>query len=88
MIGLVALQLVDTFLLDYHVGHALVLLFGLSVLGVVPLGSRRALSLVLLGFGVLFMVTPYSMMANDPLYLFLGIALVVVAPIVYAFSRS
>ncbi|MEF8773795.1 MAG: hypothetical protein V5A23_01365 [Halobacteriales archaeon] len=84
----VALQLIDSFLLDYHVGHALVLLFGLSVIGVVPLGSRRALSLILGTFGLVFLVTPLSLMANDPLYLFFGVALLLVAPLLYAFSDA
>jgi len=86
MVELVVLQLLDSFLLDYHVGHAMVLLFGLTVLGMVPLGSRKALSLAVLAFGLLFVVTPISMMNNDPLYKFAGIALLVVAPLVYTFS--
>lgn len=86
MVELVVLQLLDSFLLDYHVGHAIVLLFGLTVLGMVPLGSRKALSLAVLAFGLLFVVTPISMMDNDPLYKFAGIALLVVAPLVYTFS--
>ena len=87
MVGLVALQLVDTFLLDYHVGHVLVLLLGLSVLGLLPLGSRRALSVTVLAFGLLFLVTPFTLFGGDPApYLFLGIALLVVGPILYAFS--
>jgi hypothetical protein len=84
----VPLQLVDSFLLDYHVGHALVVLFALSVLGVIPLGSRKALSLTLLAFGILFMVTPFSMFGDDPLYLFFGLGLIVAASMLYAFAES
>ena len=86
MVELVVAQLLDSFLLDYHVGHALVLLFGLTVLGMVPLGSRKTLSLAVLAFALLFVVTPISLMDNDPLYKFAGIALLVVAPLVYTFS--
>lgn len=87
MFGLVPLQLVDTFLLKYHVGHALLALFVLSVVGTVPLGSRKVQSLTVLTFGLLFVVTPFSMFGDDPFpYLFLGIVLLVVAPILYAFA--
>lgn len=88
MLELVPLQLVESFLLDYHVGHVLTLLFGLSVLGTVPLGSRKLVALDVMVFGLLFLVTPLSMMADDPLYRFFGIALLVVASMVWAFARE
>lgn len=88
MLELVTLQLVDTFLLDYHLGHALIVLFGLSVLGVIPLGSRKALSLTLLAFGLLFIVTPFSLFNDDPLFIFFGLALVLTASLVWTFARS
>lgn len=88
MPGIVPLQLVDSFLLNYHVGHALFLLFLISVLGVVPLGSRRLLSVTLLAFGFLFLVTPFSLYNDDPLYLFFGLALLVGASMLYVFAEG
>ncbi|MFB6243520.1 MAG: hypothetical protein ABEH80_05435 [Halobaculum sp.] len=75
------LQVIDSFLLDYNVGQALLLGFILSVAGAMPLKSRKVLSIVLVTFGVIFMLTPQSLVPIH--YLFLGIALVVVAPLVY-----
>ncbi|MEZ3142582.1 hypothetical protein [Halobaculum sp. MBLA0143] len=75
------LQVIDSFLLDYNVGQALLLGFILSVAGTLPLKSRKVLSLVALSFGVIFMLTPQSLVPIH--YLFLGIVLVVVAPLLY-----
>lgn len=75
------LQVIDSFLLDYNVGQALLLGFILSVAGTLPLKSRKVLSLVALSFGVIFMLTPQSLVPVH--YLFLGIVLVVVAPLLY-----
>lgn len=88
MIELVPLQLLESFLLDVHIGHVLTLLFGLSVLGSVPFGSRKLVSANVMIFGLLFIVTPLSMMADDPLYRFFGIILVLVAPMLWAFARE
>ncbi|NHN59568.1 MULTISPECIES: hypothetical protein [Halorussus] len=85
MQGFVPLPLIDDFLLKYNVGQALLLLFVLSVLAVIPLGSRKVLSLNGIAFGLLFVLTPSSM---APLhYKFLGIALLVVAPVLYVTAR-
>jgi hypothetical protein len=75
------LQVVDTFLLDYHVGHALLLGFVVTTLGAVPLGSRRLVAINTVVFGLLFMLTPVAIMPS--VFLFLGMALLVVGPIVY-----
>ncbi|WP_137285093.1 hypothetical protein [Halorussus salinisoli] len=81
MIEFVPMPLIDDFLLNYNVGQALLLLFVLSVLGAIPLGSRKVLSLNAITFGLLFVLTPASL---APLhYKFLGIALLVVAPLLY-----
>jgi hypothetical protein len=88
MLELVLLQLLDSFLLNYHAGHALVLLFGLSVLGAIPLGSRKTLALIVLAFGLLFVVTPISLLGGDPIFKFAGIALLVASPLVFTFSRD
>ena len=81
MIEFVPLPLIDDFLIDYNVGQALLLLFVLSVLGAIPLGSRKVLSLNAMAFGLIFVLTPASL---APLhYKFLGIALLVAAPLLY-----
>jgi hypothetical protein len=79
------LQVVDSFLLDYHLGHVLVLGLVLTTLGAVPLGSRQLVALNTIAFGLLFMLTPVTVMPS--LYLFLGMALPVVGPIVYVTGR-
>ncbi|WP_135821314.1 hypothetical protein [Halostella litorea] len=81
----IPLQALDDFLLNYHVGHALLLLFALSILGSLPLKSGKVLSLNATAFGVLFMVTPAS---QAPItYRYLGIVLLIVGPVLYATTR-
>lgn len=81
----VPLQLIDTFLLDYNVGQALLLVFVLSVLGVLPLKSMRTLSLVTITFGAIFVLTPSSVAPIH--YKFLGIALLALGPLLYTTAR-
>ena len=75
------LQIVDTFLLNYNVGQALLFVFGLATVGILPLGSRRLLGLNTIVFGLVFALTPQSIVPIH--YLFLGIALMVVGPLLY-----
>ena len=75
------LPLIDDFLLQYNVGQALLALFVVTLLGALPLGSRKVIALVFVGFGLLFIVTPTSL-APLP-FLFLGIAFVVIGPMIY-----
>jgi len=83
------LPLIDDFLANYHVGHVLLLLLVLSVVGTVPLGSRKVVSLNATLFGLLFLVIPGSMIGETVFtYRFLGIALIVVAPILYVTARE
>ena len=85
MIEFVPLPLIDDFIINYNVGQALLLLFVLSVLAAIPLGSRKVLSLNAITFGLLFVLTPASL---APLhYKFLGIALLVAAPLLYSTAR-
>jgi len=80
------LPLVDDFLLPYNVGQALLLLFVLAVLGSLPLKSRKVVAANLLLFGLIFLLTPSSL---APLhYKFLGIALLVLSPVLYTTARS
>jgi hypothetical protein len=79
------LQVIDSFLLNYNVGQALLLLFVLTTVGVLPLGSMRLLSVNTVLFGVVFLLTPQSLV--PPHYLFLGIVLVVIGPMLYVMSN-
>ncbi|AKU08373.1 MULTISPECIES: hypothetical protein [Haloferax] len=79
------LQLVDTFLLDYNIGQALLLVFILSTVGTLPLKSRHVLGINTTVFGLIFLLTPVSL--GKAHYLFLGIALLIVGPIVYVSGR-
>lgn len=86
MLELVPLQILDSFLLNYHFGHVFLLLLVLSVVGVLPTGSTRALALNLGIFGLLFVVTPFGMLGEQVAFKLLGVALLVVAPLVFTFS--
>ncbi len=76
------LQLLDTFLLDYHIGHALVVTFVLVMLASLPLRSRKILALNATLFGIIFVAVPFQM-TDEVIYRFVGFALIVVAPILY-----
>jgi uncharacterized membrane protein HdeD (DUF308 family) len=80
------LQLVDSILLNYHMGHILLLGFVLTTLGALPLKSQQVIGLNTILFGVIFILTPASMMPN--VYLFLGITLIVIGPMVYVTANS
>ena len=85
MIEFVPLPLIDDFLIDYNVGQALLVVFVLSVLAVLPMKSRKMLSINVILFGLIFLLTPASL---APLaFKFLGIALVVVGPMLYITAR-
>jgi len=82
----VLLQVVDEFLRQYSVGQALVLGLVLAVVAVLPLGSRKVLSLNVLGFGLLFLLLPGSLLGPFHFRL-LGIALIVLGPLLYVTGR-
>ncbi|SFG52880.1 hypothetical protein SAMN04488063_2317 [Halopelagius inordinatus] len=72
------LQLIDSFLLEYNVGQALLLVFVLATVGTLPLKSQKIVALNATLFGVIFLLTPQSLV--PPHYMYLGIALLVVGP--------
>lgn len=88
------LQVIDSFLLNYNVGDALLVLFVLGILGTIPLKSWKVLLLHFLTFGLLFFLTPASAMSVDPggshllgsalQYKLVGLGLLVVSPVLYA----
>lgn len=78
--------LIDQFLLDYHLGHVLLLAFAASVLGVLPLKSRKVLALVVMGFGAIFLMAPFTTMPAP--YILFGIGLAVVGPLLWTTAES
>jgi len=81
------LQLIDSFLLQITLGQVLLVVFVVGVLGVLPLKSRQMLSLHVIGFGLLFLLTPQSLLEGTQ-YKFVGLALVLVGPVLYTTARS
>lgn len=78
---MIPLQFVDSILLNYHIGQVILLVFALSVLGTLPLGSRKVFALNITAFGLIFALTPQSLV---PLwYMFLGLILLIIGPIVW-----
>lgn len=90
------LQLIDSFLLGYNVGDALLLVFVLGLLATLPKHSRKLTTIHVILFGLVFLLTPSSMLAVDPSgahllasalqYKMLGLGLLVVGPVLYASS--
>ena len=77
------LQFIDSILLNYHVGQALLLAFLLTLFGLMLVKrSRTLLSLHVMLFGIVFVLTPQGLV--PVYYLFLGIVLIVVGPLLYA----
>jgi hypothetical protein len=87
------LQVVDSFLLNYNVGDALVLVFALGLLATLPMRSRKVTTLHVILFGLVFILTPSGALAvkssgNHFLgsalqYKLLGLGLLVVGPVLY-----
>lgn len=84
---LVALQLIDNFLLQYNIGQALLAVLILSSLAALPLKSRKVFAIQFISFGLIFMLTPQSLLA-EPHWKFFGIALLVAGPVVYMTARK
>lgn len=83
---MIPLQVIDSFLLQYNVGQALLLLFILSTVGVLSLKSQKIVALNTITFGIIFMLTPQSEVPVH--YLFLGIVLVLVGPLLYTTAEE
>lgn len=81
------LQALDNFLLQYNVGHVLVLVFVLGLLGTLPLRSKTVTGLHLGAFGLLFLITPLSLMGNQVILKLVGIGLVFIGPMVIVVGK-
>jgi hypothetical protein len=86
MFGL-PLQIIDNFLLQYNVGQALLAMFVLSLLAALPLKSRKVISIQFMSFGLIYMLTPQSLLEAS-YWKFLGIALLMLGPMVYMTARK
>lgn len=83
----IPLQLIDDFLMQYTVGHALFLVFVLAVLGGFAVNrSMKVLGLQLSLFGVIFVLTPSTTMPVWMLYF--GVGLAVVGPVVFVAAED
>ena len=82
------LAVIDQILFDYHAGHVLVLLFILVMLAALPLRSRKVLSLNIVVFGLIFVLTPFWVVEGYDLYMYAGLVMVVIGTMLYAFADS
>jgi len=75
------LQLIDSILINYNMGQVLLLGFVVTTLGALPLKSQQVIGAITILFGLAFVLTPIETMPS--VYLFLGLTLLVIGPIVY-----
>lgn len=83
---MVPLQIIDSFLLNYEIGQVLLLAFVLAIPGILVLGSKKLLGIFFVVFGVVFLLTPQAV--NSKIYLFLGLGLIFVGPMIVAVARE
>ncbi|ESP88332.1 hypothetical protein [Candidatus Halobonum tyrrellensis] len=74
------LQVIDTFLVNYNVGQAVLLLFALTTVATLMI-SKKIFALNTVLFGVLFVLLPQTLVPVH--YLFLGVTLLVVGPLAF-----
>ena len=76
-----ALQVVDNFLLQYNLGQALLLVFVLATLAALTQRSMKLIALQTITFGLIFVLVPS--IDGPGHYLYLGLALLMVAPMLF-----
>jgi len=89
------LQVVDSFLFNYNIGDVLLLVAVLGAVGILVQRSNKLFGIHLLTFGLLFVVLPGNMLepkagsllTSVAMYKFVGLALLVLAPVIFAVSR-
>lgn len=81
------LQLLDNFLLQYNMGQVFLAVFILALLGSIVQGSRKVLALNVTLFGILYLLTPASLLAKVH-WKFFGLALLVVGPMLLVTARK
>ncbi|MFP8889577.1 hypothetical protein ACLI4U_07365 [Natrialbaceae archaeon A-CW2] len=83
----VPLQTIDNIMLELHMGHALIGLLVLAILGTLPLKSMKIMGLNLMLVGSLFVLTPVSTTGDMVIFRLIGVALVMVGPMLYFIGR-
>jgi hypothetical protein len=86
MLSLVPMQLLDDFLINYNLGQAILLLFVLALPAGYVMGSRKITAINLILFGTLFIVVP-SIGGGPSHYAFLGVALLVLGPLLFTTAK-
>lgn len=89
------LQIVDNFLFNYNIGDVLLLVAVVGAIGILVQRSNKLFGIHLLTFGLLFVILPGNMLEPKAgsvfetvaMYKFAGLALLVMAPVIYAISR-
>lgn len=83
----VPLQLIDNTIRQFNAGQILVALFVVAVLGTLPLKSMKAVAINIILFGTILVVTPTSLTGDQIIYRLLGVALLVVGPMLFVAAR-
>jgi len=86
------LQIVDSFLLKLNLGDAILVGLVLGLLGILPKRSQKLVSLHIIAFGALLVVSPISLyeikdlsfVAEPVQYKLVGLVLLIVSPVLYA----
>jgi ABC-type transport system involved in multi-copper enzyme maturation permease subunit len=75
------LQALDRFLLQYNIGQVLLLVFVLALLASLTQRSGKVLAIQTVTFGLLFAIVPS--IGGPGHYLYLGLGLLLVAPLLF-----
>jgi hypothetical protein len=75
------LQALDQFLLQYNIGQVLLVVFVLAMLAALTQRSGKVIALQTMTFGLLFAIVPG--IGGPGHYLYLGMGLLLVAPLVF-----
>lgn len=87
MLELAPLQIIDDFLINYNIGQVVLFLFVLSLPAGYVQGSRKITAINVSLFGALFVVVP-SIGGGPGYFAFLGVALLVVGPVLFATAKQ
>jgi len=77
---------IDTFLLDYHLGHVILLGFLVSLLATAPLKSQKVTGSIVAGFGTIFLVAPYTTMPQ--VYILAGVPMILIGALLWTMSGN
>lgn len=84
----VPLQAIDNLLTPFNVGHILLGVFVLAILGSLPLKSMKVIGLNVIAFGAIFLLLPLNMTGDTILFRLFGTVLVIIGPMLYAAADS